>query len=109
LEGVVVFRKEFTVNTGEATGIADLSGNDGLTVYPVPATDELFIAGSLVSSQPATIRVFNTSGQQIMTKEFTAPAGTSTLSLDVSDLPAGAYYGILVSDSSGNRTFKFIK
>jgi PKD repeat protein len=109
LEGVIVFRKEFTVNTGEATGIADLSGNDGLTVYPVPATDELFITGSLVSSQPATIRVFNTSGQQIMTKEFTAPAGTATLSLDVSDLPAGAYYGILVSDSSGNRTFKFIK
>lgn len=108
-EGVLVLRREFTVNTGEPTGITEPSGSEGVTVYPVPASDVLYIAGSLVSAQSATLRVFSASGQLIMTKEFHALDGPVTLSLDVSDLPAGAYYGILVSDSSGNRTFRFIK
>ena len=108
-QGNLIFRKEFTVNTGNATGITDPAGDDMPYVYPVPATHELFIALSMVSPQPATIQVFNTSGQQVMSKAFDAPAGSVTLSLDVSDLPAGVYYGILVSDSSGNKTFRFIK
>jgi PKD repeat protein len=108
-EGNLIIRKEISVNTGDATGTADISGNNDLTVYPVPVTDELYIAVSLDSPQTATISLFNTSGQKIMTKEFNASAGPVTLSLDVSDLPAGAYYGVLVSDSSGNRNFRFIK
>jgi PKD repeat protein len=109
-EGDIAFLKEFTVNTGgESTGITEpASGNDPY-VYPVPATDELFIALSLNSPQHATIRVFNTSGQQILTKEFSAAAGPVTLSLDLTDLPPGAYYGIFYPDSGGNRSFKFIK
>jgi PKD repeat protein len=108
-DGVLVFRKEFTVSTADATSIEDPSTKDMLSVYPVPATDELFIAASLVSPQPLSIRVFNTSGQQIMTKNVNAQAGPAAISLDVSELPPGAYYGILVSDSTGNMTFRFIK
>ena len=108
-QGNLIFRKEFTVNTGNATGITNPAGDGMPYVYPVPATHELYIALSMVSPQPATIQVFNTSGQQVMSKAFNTPAGSVTLSLDVSDLPAGVYYGILVSDSSGNKTFRFIK
>jgi len=108
-EGGLVLRKEFTVNTADATGLEDPSAQDVLSVYPVPATDELFIASSLILSQPLTIRVFNTSGQQILTKNISAYSGPAAISLDVSELPPGAYYGILVSDSTGNITFRFIK
>jgi PKD repeat protein len=107
-EGNLILRKEFTVNTSNDTGITEPEGYNMLFVYPVPVTNVLTIALPSGSPQPAVIRVFNASGQQVISRDISASAGP-TLTLEVSDLPAGIYYGILYSDSAGSMTFRFIK
>jgi PKD repeat protein len=108
-EGNIAYTREITVNTIAPVGIPDHSESPINIVYPVPAKDQLYIALFSDASQHATLEVYNPSGQQVLSKEINTPAGPVTVALDIADLPAGAYYGLIKSGTGGNIPFRFIK
>jgi hypothetical protein len=92
---------------GYPTGISKVAAATGLSVYPDPASDQLFIQ---TQNEPITgIQVFDMVGREIMQTAYAA--GTSQnqkMELDVSQLAAGAYM-VKVETTKGGATKAWIK
>ncbi len=67
-----------------------LKAGKGLSLYPVPATDDLFIRHELKTSQALDIRVFDMTGKQVLQHEAER-ADDRELRLDISSLSPGIY------------------
>ena len=76
-------------------GVAEVSHNTHMTVYPNPAVDQL----NVTLSQNADIEIYNVMGQKVMT--FEGHAGANTISLN--GLTSGVYV-----ISAGSDVQKFI-
>jgi hypothetical protein len=72
-----------------STGPA-LEAGTGLSLYPVPATDDLFIRYELKTSQPVNISVIDMTGKQVLQREAER-LDESELRLDISSLSPGVY------------------
>jgi hypothetical protein len=72
-----------------STGPA-LEAGTGLSLYPVPATDDLFVRYELKTSQPVNISVIDMTGKQILHREAER-LDESELRLDISSLSPGVY------------------
>ncbi len=72
-----------------STGPA-LEATAGLSLYPVPAMDDLFVRHELKTSQPVNIRVIDMTGKQVMQREAVR-LDESELRLDISSLSPGIY------------------
>ena len=72
-----------------STGPA-LEGGTGLSLYPVPATDDLFVRHELKTTQPVNISVFDVTGKQVLQREAER-LHDSELRLDISSLSPGVY------------------
>lgn len=82
------------VSDTSGTSIVDAGGvKELLMVYPNPATDKISFALTLQQATAAWISVSDMLGREVKTHDFgNLPAGKQeTLSLDVSELPAGIY------------------
>jgi hypothetical protein len=77
-------------------------------VYPNPTVDVVNIEATLDRAATVVINVTNTLGQQVMTVRQTAQAGFFTKSLNVSNLPTGAYT-IEITDGTRRSVEKIIK
>jgi len=108
-EGNIALTREIAVNTDGATGLTDHSSDFIRAVHPVPVKDILHIELVSAASHQEILAIYNTAGQQVLIKEINIPAGSATLTLDVANLPAGVYCGLIKSDSGGNTQFRFIK
>ena len=62
----------------------------GLSIYPVPATDQVFVRHELKTSQPVSISVFDMAGKQVI-RRTTERLDGSELRLDISSLSQGVY------------------
>jgi hypothetical protein len=67
-----------------------LEAGIGLSLYPVPATNDLFVKHELKTSQPVKISVIDMTGKQVMHREAQR-LDTSELRLDISSLSPGVY------------------
>jgi hypothetical protein len=76
-------------NAGTSTGPA-LEAGTGLSLYPVPATDDLFVRHGLKTSQPVNISVIDMTGKQVLQREAER-LDESELRLDISSLSPGIY------------------
>jgi len=81
------------VSTVFTTGIATVSNNASMDVYPNPATKTATVALSLKANTNITMEVLNTLGQVV----YTMPAqnrnsGISMSTIDVSNFAAGQYF-----------------
>ena len=77
----------------------------GLQVYPNPTNGILTIEASVeTASQPATCRIFNLMGQEVMRQSLDA----DKTNIDVSGLPDGAYF-VNVATPNGTETYKIVK
>lgn len=88
--------------------VAENAGSDSdfeVKAYPNPAVDVLNIEVGIIGKQ--TVEIFNINGQKINTVEANS-ANTTTLKVNVSELPAG-YYLAKVSTLKGAKTVKFKK
>lgn len=88
--------------------VAENGGSDSdfeVKAYPNPAVDVLNIEVGIIGKQ--TVEIFNINGQKINTVEANS-ANTTTLKVNVSELPAG-YYLAKVSTLKGAKTVKFKK
>jgi hypothetical protein len=80
-----------TVKVGAGAGpswSAHLEGN-----FPNPFNPQTTIRFTLDESQPATVSVWDLSGQEVMRlSDGVQPAGSHEVSFDGSDLPSGSYF-----------------
>lgn len=72
-----------------SAGPALMAGSH-LSLYPVPAADDLFIRHELKTSQPVSISVIDMTGKQVLQKEMER-LDESDLRLDISSLSPGVY------------------
>jgi hypothetical protein len=81
------------------TGINEISNENGITVFPDPATDEVTIKVAN-QNEEAKIELFNATGQKVGSWQF--EAGNKEIKLNVKSFAEGIYF-IKVSD--GNSLF----
>jgi hypothetical protein len=97
----------FTTTAGFALDNMAAHSNDGINIAPDPAHSSITV--SFAGDDANTIlQVVNAAGQYIIQKQITAFAGSNTVQLDVSKLPAGIYM-LLVKTKNGVQTKRFIK
>jgi len=89
-----------------AVGIDELGeGENGISLFPNPATDELSVNGFLFSAK-TEINIYNTLGEKILSKEIAA--GEKEVKLNVKNLAAGIYV-VRINDEKINWAGKFVK
>lgn len=74
-----------------------------VSVYPNPAKEKIYISVSKADSKVNTLSIYNSVGQQIITKSF-----TSVTQVDVSKYAAGTYV-VQVDDGNSIQIFKIQK
>ena len=72
-----------------STGPAITSGS-AISLYPVPARNDLFVRHELKTTQPVSISVFDVTGKQVLQREAEM-LDDSELRLDISALSPGVY------------------
>ena len=100
-------RPENAINAGdigETAGLQALKdGADAITLYPVPAVDQLTIAGLTDAAQ---VRVLTTTGQVVEAGRSVVPGTTGQVKLDVGALRSGTYLvEIRQADRVTTKTF----
>ncbi len=94
-----------TGSYGVVTGLSSQQTSvDGFELFPNPTTGVLSL--SRTSGKSASVQVFSTTGSLLSVSSWTA--GNSSLTLDVSALPAGVYV-IVLQDNASRTTKRFVK
>ncbi len=75
---------------GNTSAGTPLDAGAGLSLYPVPAKDDLFVRFELKTSQPVNISVIDMTGKQVLQREAEL-LDESELRLDISSLSQGVY------------------
>lgn len=78
---------------------------ESLTLYPNPVVDQLTVALNTNLSEKVTLRVINSTGQLVTTKEMQ----TNRAVISTSDLAKGIYFVQIVGNNGILSTQKFIK
>lgn len=89
-----------------STGSA-LKAGTGLSLYPVPATNDLFVRHKLNTTQPVNISVFDVTGKQVLQREAER-LNESELRLDISSLSPGIYI-LQIRNGEGLASGRFTK
>ncbi|MGZ4116924.1 MAG: FG-GAP-like repeat-containing protein, partial [Bacteroidia bacterium] len=86
-----------TVST--ATGITALSGNNGVSVYPNPASSEVNVTFSTDMNSRTTIELTDLAGRLVRTWNIEKPVQGQTTLLDVNEMKAGTYFITIKNDT----------
>ncbi len=101
LQGLSYYRLKQTDYDGKFTYSAvrkvQMEVTKSVKIYPNPTTENITIEG--LSSDIQTIRVYNTLGQEVISREWEAGVQSSSIVLDLANLPSGIYY-IRIADKS---------
>jgi hypothetical protein len=84
-----------TINTlDEKTGILEVNrANSQLTCYPNPASEQVNISFSGISSkESATVKIMDMSGKLVYTKSINVTTGNNNLQLELASLNNGIYF-----------------
>jgi hypothetical protein len=100
-------KKKEVVVTG-TTGVENVNDEKNLTVYPVPATDVVYIAPPGSAQTIMSITITGADGKKIRT--ITPPGNNTTTTLTVADLLDGLYVlHIQTADDMLNRKFTVMR
>jgi hypothetical protein len=103
--------REFVHNTDftdifQALGVATDVEALPVSVYPNPATSQLFITMDPGQADNGSLSVFNSAGVTVLSQSFTAPG--TVMNLDIEHLPEGIYF--LQIEMLSRRSYsRFIK
>lgn len=95
-------RMHYCVNTA---GIAE-NKLESISVYPNPANDRVNMDLSAYNGKTATVKIFNTLGQQLIASSFVA-SGVKTIAVD--ELPSGIYFTQLTVEGKTSTSKLTIK
>lgn len=88
-------------------GVKDFAKNSSFTIYPNPATNDLYIKAKQVTAGTVVARVMNSVGQVVMQ---TTLQGSDNMKLSIAALQPGSYH-LSLADTKGNSLMaqSFIK
>lgn len=86
LQDWLSYRKQFNYFSGKVTGIEEYVQSD-IVVYPNPAVDRITISGL---TNPAQVRILSSDGRVVKVLDQVIQT------VDISDLPAGYYYLVII-------------
>lgn len=101
-DGTEIVDDIFTITVG-TNAIADVE-EQSFRVYPVPAKEVLYLEFAELSEE-TVINIYSSIG--VIMKSLTTPGNTEKLSIEISELDAGAYYCVLKNNSM-HQTVKFV-
>ena len=84
-------RDGFELSYYAIDAVEDHSGLEDISVYPNPATDDLYMSFSLTESATVRCRLTDLAGRTISVESFAADAGTNLHTLNVASLAPGFY------------------
>jgi len=90
------------INSLDALGVKSVEIDGGLSVYPNPVTDYLFVKSA---KEVAEFNIFNMAGQKIFSQKNTR----KTPQLDVSNIAKGNYILQIIDRNGNTSSTKFIK
>ena len=82
--------------------------NEGISVYPSPAPENLNIDFISSSENNATLSISDYTGRILISKTIATITGTNKTLMDVSPLTSGLYI-VTLTDEKGLRTIRFVK
>jgi subtilisin family serine protease len=85
------FSEEMEVYLKNTTGIANLGKLGAIRIFPNPSEGFFTLEMKSVKDQMLNIRIYNLLGRAVESFEYTAGSGTSSLPLDLRNLPDGLY------------------
>ena len=89
---------------------AEIFSVSDLNVYPVPASEHVFIEFQSSGNQAVTISIVNQLGQVMLNREISRKTpGMLSEKIDISALPAGIYFANVSCKSGKQITEKFVK
>lgn len=90
------------------TKIPSTESNSLFSIYPNPADDRLFVAGSenLCLGESVSFSVYSLLGQQVLNQKFTCIGQEY---IPVSNLKSGEYYYLIVTESGKIQKGRFVK
>jgi len=95
---------EAGIHAAENFSVSDLN------VYPVPASEHVFIEFQSSGNQVVTISIVNQIGQVMLNREISRQTpGMLSEKIDISALPAGIYFANVSCKSGKQITEKFVK
>jgi hypothetical protein len=90
------------------TGINTLADNNGISVYPNPAKDEITLSMNNAKSSEITVTIYDITGKLVSTLlNEKANQGFVNYKLDVSAISAGVYF-VTIKTNEITKTIKFI-
>ncbi len=93
---------EAKVTIGTLSAIDEVNDNmSNLTVYPNPATDNVFVTGTLSEQSDVNISIVNAMGQVVAEKAYSKLSGEFNAEVPVEALNSGMYY--IVVNANGIR------
>ena len=107
LAGNLLYDQQIPVSPGAPTGIKKLTGSS-VEVYPVPATDILYLKMAITSNNVDKIEIITSSGQMVIGSNA-INQDKNLIQVDISGLPAGFYIGKLLYHDGSMNSFRFIK
>jgi PKD repeat protein len=104
--GNILYDHNILISSGEPLGIRE-NQTEVLKVYPVPATDWLYIDRD-GKKEIDRIEISNGTGQLMMVEKNNI-RNNNNITLRVTDLPGGLYIGRIIYKHGLTRSFKFVK
>ncbi len=89
-----------TISTGKTVTSLDDDLADGIRLYPIPASQALFLEGEATAERPVAYRLLNTQGKTMQVRSLSNQRSTR---IDVSSLPRGFY---LLEIQTANRVLQ---
>ena len=81
--------------------LINLSRSEVVTIYPNPAVSQISISLTLENAQPATITLYNMTGQAVKTMQTQVAAGAQTLQLSGLEKLASGQYELVIRMQDG--------
>jgi hypothetical protein len=105
-DGYIAFEKR-TVGTLIPTAIDNILVS-GLSAYPNPTTNTLFITTDIKNSTQANLQIVDVTGKVWFTNKLIYKQGLNLSEVNVSSLPQGNYY-VIITTNAGKASTAFIK
>lgn len=97
-----------TIVVGNSSGITNISGTVGLSIYPNPHLQSFTIELTLTKAEQVSIKLVNMLGEVVNTIEHTTVTGIYKKQVNTTNLPAGIYF-LSVQTQDRLLTKKLIK
>ncbi|MBC7696419.1 MAG: DUF4465 domain-containing protein [Burkholderiales bacterium] len=96
----------FTIQS--TVGIEELSADLNISLFPNPASQNIILNYESKSSKQIMMTIYDITGKELQTNQFTSSIGTNQQKISVETLEAGIYF-LEMKDQQSSKKIKFIK